>query len=296
MRVGFTTLRGSLWLLALLLVLPLLLAACAGGDKAPVETVGPTVEPSPTPVTEFAGEAVVYVVAPLSGPEAQRGQALAAGARLAAEELNQIGGVLGRKIVIKVANDRGDSEGALQAARRVADSSRARDTVIGVLVHEGSDPQLESVKQVYLDPGSGLNALVVVPASAELVPADIDDPRFVRLSAPSISQASEVATVLQEANLRDVVVVHSSTPAGKILAKEFSRAAENLDVEAVGTFEILPPDASDYTDLVAKVRKINPAALFFAAGQDEAACSYPTCSDSSSRAQCMALTRPCPMP
>ena len=274
MIFGFITrcLRPSL--LSLLILALLTLVACTGGKEEPPETVGqgpPTALPTPTAVTDFEGEVVVYFVGPLSGPNAQRGQAQAAGARLAAEELNRTGGLLSNKIIVRTINDFGDPEGALEAAQRVADSARAGEKVIGVVLYEASDPQLESVTQVYLDDESGLNSLVVVPASSALVPASVEDQRFFRLSASSRSQASEVATVLQEGNLLDVVVIHSSTAYGNVLEDEFNKAVKGLDVEIVATFEILPPDAGSYEDLVAQVREINPSALFFAAGEDEAA-------------------------
>ena len=274
MKYRFIPSIQGLLILGMLVALSLLLAACAGdgdGGPGPGGTLAPTAEPTPTAVTTFEGEAVVYVVAPLSGEDAQKGQALGAGARFAAEELNRVGGVLGNKVLVKVINDRGDPEGALDAAQRVAGAARAGEKVIGLVIHEASDPQLESVSQVYLDPGSGLNVLVVVPASTELVPAGISDQRFFRLSASSISQASEVAHVLREGGLPDVVVVHSSTPEGKTLADEFRKAAMNLDVDVLATIEILPPDAGSYAGLVDQVRELNPSALFFAAGEDEAA-------------------------
>ena len=262
-------------LLATGVFIALLLAACSGGGGGgggEQVTVGPTTEPSPTPVTVFDGEVVVYVVGPLSGPNAQRGQALAAGARLAADELNGTGGLLGNKVVVKSINDRGEPQGALDAAQRVADAARIGERVVGVVIYEGSDPDLESLAQVYLKDGSGLSPLVIVPASTELVPASVQDQRFFRLSAPSLSQASEAATVFQEGNLLNVVVIHSSTPYGNKLADEFDKAAASLEVEVVGRFEILPPDAGSYSDLVDEVREINPSALFFAAGEAEAGC------------------------
>ena len=96
MKFGFS-LRYVLRPAILSFVLPLL-AACAGGgdgEAEPGETLAPTGEPTPTAVTSFEGEVVVYVVGPMSGPDAQRGKELAAGARLAAEDLNRTGGLLG---------------------------------------------------------------------------------------------------------------------------------------------------------------------------------------------------------
>ena len=261
------------WLLALLVVQLLLLSSCQRGGEEPQEAgeQGTSiVQPKPAKPVTFEGESVVYVVGPMSGRNAEKGQAQAAGARLAAEELNQRGGVLNRKIIVKVINDAGEPELALEAAKKVAAIARAGEKVIGVVLHEGSDPQLESVKQIYLDSDSGLNPLVVLPSSTEPLPADIDDGRFFRLSAPNATQASEIANLFQERNLRDVVLVHSSTSYGKALGQKFYNVAKNLDVRTVASFEIAP-DADSYGRVVTKVREINPAALFYAGGDVEAA-------------------------
>jgi len=261
------------WLLTLLVVQLLLISSCQRGGEEPQEAgeqKTPIVQPKPAKPVTFEGESVVYVVGPMSGRNAEKGQAQAAGARLAAEELNRQGGVLNRKIIVKVINDAGRPELSLEAAKKVAAAARAGEKVIGVVLHEGSDPHLESVKQIYLNSDSGLNPLVVLPAFTEPLPADIDDSRLFRLSAPNATQASEIANLFQEWNLRDVVLVHSSTSYGKALAQEFSNAAKNLAHMAVASFEIAP-DAVSYGHVVTKVLEINPAALFYAGGDVEAA-------------------------
>lgn len=262
---GLGSRKSQLSLLALVIALVVLLLSCQGGEE-----VKPTVQPTPEKPVTFEGEVVIYVVGPLSGQDAEKGQAQAAGARFAAEELNRSGGLLNRKIIIKVINDAGDPEGALEAAQKVAAAARTGEEVIGVVLHEASDPQLESIKQIYLASGSGLNSLIVVPASTEPLPVEIDGSRFFRLSAPNLNQASEIANVFQERNLHEAVVVHSSTSYGKALAQEFTDAAKNLDVRAVDTFEI-SPEAVSYAEVVTQVWEINPSALFCAGGDVEAA-------------------------
>ena len=66
-------------LITLLLLLAVLLAACGGGGSD---------EPT-------KGEVVVYVAVPLSGFQANGGQTILGGVRLAAEEINRSGGLVG---------------------------------------------------------------------------------------------------------------------------------------------------------------------------------------------------------
>ncbi len=247
-------------LLPTFLLMLSLLSACRNEQKitAPPDKKAVAV----APIT-FEGQITIYVVGPMSGPDAEKGQSQAAGARFAAQELNQRGGLLHQEVIIKILNDAGNPEQSLELAQKIAATD---ERVIGVILSEGSDPQLEAVQQIYLAPGSVLNSLIIAPVSTNPLPVEINDPRFFRLSAPNLSQAAEVAKVLHEQALHDVVVVHNSTPYGKALAQEFEHAVGSLDVDILATFEI-SSGASSYADVVNQIWQLNPAALFYA-GED----------------------------
>ncbi len=273
MNSSFNSRRSRYFILVLLIAQALFLMCCGESGQAPQQTgeqKAKVEKPKPAKPVTFKGEAVIYVVGPMSGRNAEKGQSQAAGARLAADELNRQGGLFNRKLVIKVLNDAGNPELAIEAAKKVADAANAGENVIAILMHEGSDPQLKSAKQIYLNTGSGLNPIVVIPASTEPLPMIIDDERFFRLSAPNASQATEIANYLQEKSLLDVVVVYDSTSYGRTLYKKFSNAVRNLDVRSIAAFEI-SPDAVSYADVATRVREMNPTALFFAGADVEAA-------------------------
>ncbi|MEJ2208666.1 MAG: ABC transporter substrate-binding protein, partial [Anaerolineae bacterium] len=84
-----------------LIVLCLLLAACGGGGE-------------PT-----KGEVTIYVVGPLSGFQANGGQTVLGGARLAAEKINRAGGLLGYKINVIGLDDESDSDVAVDIAQEI---------------------------------------------------------------------------------------------------------------------------------------------------------------------------------
>ncbi|MCP4349459.1 MAG: ABC transporter substrate-binding protein [Desulfobacterales bacterium] len=264
---GFNSRLTWYFILMLLIVQSLLLLCCKGNVQTPPEA-------APEKPVSFQGEAVIYVVGPMSGPNADKGQSQAAGARLAALELNRKGGVLNRKIIVKTLNDAGESENALAAAQKIASSAKAGENILGIVVHERSDPKLTSVRQVYLNTGSGLNPLVVIPASAEPLPVKINDNRLFRISAPSSSQASEVAVLFREQDRFKVAVVHDSTSYGYTLSREFSNTLEKLGMKKPVFFE-LPPDAVSYAAEAARVKDISPDALFFAGTDIEASLFFP---------------------
>ncbi len=62
----------------------------------------------------------IGVVGPLSGPSSDFGKPMLQGMELAVEEINAVGGYLGRPLNLVVKDDRGDPEAGLQAARELA--------------------------------------------------------------------------------------------------------------------------------------------------------------------------------
>ncbi len=240
----------------LVVVLMFILTACGATmtDSTP-EAAPPTATPPP-----LSGEALIYVVAPLSGPDAEQGQAQAAGVQLAADYANERGGLQGQRVVVRVLNDRGTVEGTQTVAETIAAES-ASENVAGVIVAEGSDPALTAIRETYLS--DALPALVVVPASTDPQAQTVDHPLFFRLSAPNSAQAAEVAAALREANVANVIAVHSPSQNSLSLARAFTEAAQSLDITVLGTEEISPDD-TDFAAAAAALFDQNPAALFLA--------------------------------
>ena len=76
--------------------------------------------------------------AALSGSEAAFGQATVQGVRLAAEEINNGGGVLGKKIRLIIEDDAGRAEEAASVVTKLI----TRDGVIGVIGENSSNQSL----------------------------------------------------------------------------------------------------------------------------------------------------------
>jgi branched-chain amino acid transport system substrate-binding protein len=70
--------------------------------------------------------------APLTGPQARQGQEVANAVKLAAEEWNARGGVLGKKIVVMEADDQGNPQVGVAAAEKVAADPAVVGTVWGI--------------------------------------------------------------------------------------------------------------------------------------------------------------------
>ena len=131
--------------IGLLAVCSLLLTAC-GGPKEPTK-----------------GDVVVYVAAPLSGFQANGGQTVLGGARLAAEQINRAGGLLGHKVVVVGMDDESDSDVALDIAAEIEAALVQGTNVLGVIGHYNSGQTLAAM-EVYKD----LPLLVITPTASEV--------------------------------------------------------------------------------------------------------------------------------
>jgi branched-chain amino acid transport system substrate-binding protein len=85
-----------------------------------------------------AGDIPVGVYAALTGSEAAFGQATLQGVKLAAEEINKSGGVLGRKVRLVVEDDQGKAEEAASVVTKLI----TRDDVIAVIGENSSNQSL----------------------------------------------------------------------------------------------------------------------------------------------------------
>src|SRR6266511_2180523 len=96
----------------------------------------PNREPQQT--TREATEIPIGVYLALSGPEASFGQASAQGIKLAAEEINASGGVLGHKIRLIIEDDQGKAEEAASVVTKLITSN----DVIAILGENSSNQSL----------------------------------------------------------------------------------------------------------------------------------------------------------
>jgi len=85
-----------------------------------------------------ASDIPVGVYGALSGSEASFGNATVSGAKLAAEEINNSGGVLGRKIRLVIEDDAGRADEAASAVTKLI----TRDNVVGVIGENSSNQSL----------------------------------------------------------------------------------------------------------------------------------------------------------
>ena len=231
----------------LALLLALLLTACGGATE-------------PT-----KGDITVYVAVPLSGFQANGGQTIVGGAKLAAEYINQSGGVDGYRVVIEALDDESDSDVAVAVAEQVADEVNDGKRVLGVVGHLNSGQTIAAM-EIYKD----LPLNVVTPTASNPSLTASGYRNFFRVNASDDVQAQVDANFLVNTlNAGRVVVMHNDDTYGIDLAALTAAELQRLGAEVVLDLEIPigPPDPDP------NAAEGNP--LYYASAVDQAAAAAP---------------------
>ncbi len=220
---------------------------------------------SPTP----SGEAYLYVAAPLTGDLASRGQEVAGGVRLRADEVNREGGVLGRKIVVRPVDDGGDEEMAVEAAKQVAEAVGKGEPVLGVIGHYNSGATGPALDNVYKD----LDVVVITPSSTNPTLTEKGYSRFFRVVSTDATQGPVAARRALAQGWKRIAVFHTDNLYARGLAAAFVDGLKRLGASPVAQVEMKYNDLGVYLrELPSKIQialKENPDAVFFAGDYPE---------------------------
>ena len=231
----------------MLIILSLLLTACGGGGE-------------PT-----KGEVTVYVAAPLSGFQANGGQTVLGGARLAAEKINRAGGLMGYKINVVGLDDESDSDVAVGIAQEVEAAVNRGDNVLGVIGHLNSGQTLAAM-EIYKD----LSIVVITPTASEVSLTQLGYDNFFRVNANDTAQARVDAEFLvQTLGAQRVAVVYNDDPYGQGLGQLMAQQMQSLGAEVVVSLQVAV-EQSTFPDEIPQILAANPDAVFYGGYEVEA--------------------------
>ena len=210
------------------------------------------------------GDLTVYVAVPLSGSQADGGQTVVGGARLAADEINRKGGLLGYRLVIEPLDDQADSDVAVQVANQVAEAVRGGKRVLGVIGHYNSG-QSAAALPIYKD----LPIIVITPTASDPSLTAQGYRNFFRVNATDAAQGPYDADFLvKDLKAQRIVVIYAENDYGQGLKAQVVKALEGLGrppVEVIGIQE----GASTYAPIIPRVKAANPDAIFLAGYETE---------------------------
>ena len=211
------------------------------------------------------GEVTVYVAAPLTGFQANGGQTVLGGAKLAAAKLNQQGGLLGYEVKVVPMDDESDSDVALTVADEIKSAVDRGDRVLGVIGHYNSGQTLAAMETY-----KSLPLVVVSPTASETSITQRGYRNFFRVNASDAVQARvDAGFLVNTLGAKRVAVLHNDTEYGIGLGKEMQQELTQLGAEVV-LMQQVKEGQDRYDSEVAKVKQANPDAVFYAGYEIEA--------------------------
>ncbi|MBN1658736.1 MAG: branched-chain amino acid ABC transporter substrate-binding protein [Anaerolineae bacterium] len=207
----------------------------------------------------------MYVTVPLSGFQANGGQTVLGGARLAAEKINRAGGLLGYKITVVGLDDESDSDVAVDVADQIKSAVQGGQAVLGVIGHLNSGQTLAAM-EIYKD----LSLVVITPTASEVSLTERGYRNFFRVNANDTTQARiDAEFLVNTVGARRVAVVHNDDPYGQGLGQLIGDELRRLGAEVVLTLQVAV-EQSTFADELPQIAAANPDALFYAGYEVEA--------------------------
>ncbi len=218
-------------LFSTLLIISLVLAAC-GGSKTPTK-----------------GDAIVFVAVPLSGFQANGGQTVLGGVRLAAEEINRTGGLLGYKVIVRPLDDESDDTVAVTQISQIEQAINAGEKVIGIIGHLNSG-QTQAAMEHYKD----MPVVVITPTASEQSLTARGYKNFFRVNAnDNVQAAIDAEFMVKNLKAQKVAVVHNDTDYGKGLAASLGKELEQRGATVAINLQV-KEGQSRYPDEVKKIQ------------------------------------------
>ena len=215
-----------------------------------------------------SGEVYLYVGAPLTGELSSRGQEIAGGVRLLADEVNRAGGLLGKKVVVRALDDGGDADGAVAAANAIVSAARKGETVVGLVGHYNSGASIPASK--VLGPAG---ILMVTPGSSNPLLTQQQFRTVFRVVSTDDLQGPMDARLMLGRGWTQVALVHTDNAYARGLSDAFRSEFRNkggalaLDVEM--PYNRLDRFLSQLPQVVSQVTASGAKAVFFAGDYPE---------------------------
>jgi branched-chain amino acid transport system substrate-binding protein len=194
----------------------------------------------------------IGVTQPLTGAFAASGNYVTQGAKLAEEEINKAGGVLGKKIELIVEDNKSNPTEAVSTAEKLIVKDKA-PVMMGAwssTLTLAVMPKLEEYK---------VPMLVETSSSGKITTSG--NPYVFRISPTSEMEAKAFTPLFQSLGIKKADFLATNNDFGLGASKEFSEAALRAGVE-IGVKETMDPKATDFSAQLAKIKASGGDTLF----------------------------------
>lgn len=208
-----------------------------------------------------SGPIRIGVLTPLSGTYASIGQQVKWGVELATKEINDGGGIMGRKIELLFEDEEANPSVATQKAEKLFQSAKVH--FLTGTVNSGSTLAVGQVAERN-------KALIATSVSfSDAITGDKCSPNVFRVNAKAGQQSAALAEWLpKERPNAKVFYLGPDYEMGRSTVAAFKNAAEKKNTKTVG--EVYPPlDNKDYSSFFGQLRAARPDVLYTSvAGND----------------------------
>jgi branched-chain amino acid transport system substrate-binding protein len=198
----------------------------------------------------FAGPAAaqdvirIGVTQPLTGAFAASGNYVAQGAKIAEEQINAAGGVLGRKIQLVIEDNKSNPTEAVATAEKLIVKDK-----VPVMMGAWSSTLTLAVMPKLME--YGVPMLVETSSSGKITTSG--NPWIFRISPTSEMEARAFAPLVKTLGIKKADFLSTNNDFGLGAAKEFSDMLKANGVQ-IGVMETMDPKATDFSAQLAKIK------------------------------------------
>jgi branched-chain amino acid transport system substrate-binding protein len=189
----------------------------------------------------------------LTGPDGPSGSKMLEGVRVAVDEWNARGGLLGKPIELIVRDDEGKPDHAVAAAHELVSQN-----AIAVIGHYNSGCTIPA-SNIYADAG----VLEITPASTNPKVTEQGIQTVFRDCGRDDQQGSVGAEfAYNKLGIKKIAIIHNKTPYGEGLATEFRKKFEELGGQ-VTSFSGVPQEELDFRANIENIKNEKAEGLFW---------------------------------
>lgn len=194
----------------------------------------------------------IGVTQPLTGAFAASGNYVAQGAKIAEDEVNAAGGVLGKKIELIIEDNKSNPTEAVATAEKLIAKDKAP-----VLMGAWSSTLTLAVMPKLME--YGVPMVVETSSSGKITTSG--NPWIFRISPTSQMEAKAFASKIKELGIKKADFLSTNNDFGLGAAKEFAAVLEENGV-AIGVRETMDPKATDFSAQLANIKTSGADTLF----------------------------------
>lgn len=228
--------KKSIFLIAIMLIMSFILTACGSGGGN-------------------GDEIVIGHAGPMTGDSAQFGDMKNKAIQLAIDEVNENGGIDGKKVKLITEDDTGNPKEAPNVAQKLAQNN----DVLSVIGHWNSSCTLAA---------RGIYDAAGIPLLADSVNKSLTDGTTkysYRISLTDTVQAESLAKYAYETmGKRKAAIMYTANDFGTGLMEDFKRAFEEIGGEVVASETYFEGQSKDFSPQLTKIKGQDPDLMFVA--------------------------------